>query len=161
MAPPSAILTRLETLTALAPAGFAMALHVRYTTPRYLFQTYPVDWISHYNKAGMVMHDPTVLWGFENTGLIQWDALLADDTHGVMAEAAQHGMKFGITYVIDRADSRSLTSFSRGDRGFDTAEIDAIQTHVDAIHDATAALEQWPADSRDELHRLSITLTHP
>lgn len=161
MAPPSEIQTRLETLKKLAPAGFAIALHVRFTTPAYLFQTYPKPWIDHYNKNGLVMQDPTVRWGFENTGLAFWDDLAEQDAAGVIAAAAEHGMKFGLTYVQERSESRSLSSFTRSDRAFTDAEIAEIRAQSDALHDMTTSLESLSPDTRAELLRLSINFTHP
>jgi LuxR family transcriptional regulator, quorum-sensing system regulator SdiA len=161
MEPHSDIQTRLESLKNLAPAGFAMALHVRFTTPAYLFQTYPKAWIDHYNKNGLVMRDPTVRWGFQNNGLINWADLVAEDSAGVIAEAAKHGMKWGITYVVERGDSRSLTSFTRADRAFSADEIGQITAHVDAAHDQTASLQSLTPETRAELVRLSIMFTHP
>lgn len=161
MAPRLEIQTILETLKKLAPAGFAMALHVRFTTPAYLFQTYPKAWIEVYNKNGMVMRDPTVRWGFENTGLAHWSDMVEQDTAGVISEAAKHGMKYGITYVVERSASRSLSSFTRSDRTFTDPEITEISAGVDAIHDLTVSLESLPAETAEELVRMSIDFTHP
>ena len=161
MEPPLDILARLETLTRLAPSGFAMAMHVRFTTPTYLFQTYPKAWIEHYSRNGLVMRDPTVLWGFENAGLIQWRDLVGNDPHNVIAGAAAHGMKHGFTYVMDAGESRSLTSYTRPDRDFTADEIAVICAHADAIHTDTASPQALSARTRADLHRLSITFTHP
>lgn len=62
------ILAELDLLTENAPMGFAVAHHIRLTTPSFLFQNYSQDWISYYSENGLVMSDPTVLWGFENEG---------------------------------------------------------------------------------------------
>ncbi|SMY09066.1 autoinducer binding domain-containing protein [Flavimaricola marinus] len=161
MAPKTEIQTRLESLKELAPAGFAMALHVRFTTPAYLFQTYPKAWIDYYNKNGLVMRDPTVRWGFQNVGLAHWRDLMAEDADGVIEAAAKHGMKHGITYVLERGESRSLSSFTRSDREFTPAEIAEVSAHVDALHDQTASLESLPPETREELVRMSIMFTHP
>jgi len=161
MEPQADIRERLEELKILAPAGFAMALHIRFTTPAYLFQTYPKVWIDHYSQAGLVMRDPTVMWGFENLGVALWEDLVPLDSHGVIAAAAKHGMTHGFTYALERAGSRSLCSFTRSDRPFSEAEILTIRAHIDAMHDETFALESLSPQTREALRLMSIIFTHP
>lgn len=40
----------LESVEDLAPAGFAIAFHIRLTSPDFLFQTYPKNWIDTYSE---------------------------------------------------------------------------------------------------------------
>ena len=61
----ASIAALLHDLDQRSPAGFAIALHIRFTTPTYLFQTYPKRWLDHYSSAGLVVHDPVVRWGFQ------------------------------------------------------------------------------------------------
>ena len=105
-----------------ATAGFALAFHVRFTTPSFLFQTYPKDWLDYYSQNGLVMSDPTVAWGFENTGAIGWSDLTASDSAGVLAKAAEFGLKHGATCATGSDESRSIGSFARADRDFTDAE---------------------------------------
>ena len=65
----------LKRLRSRSPAGFAIALHIEFTTPRYLLQSYAKDWLDLYSSRSMVMQDPTVHWAFANTGSIRWSAL--------------------------------------------------------------------------------------
>ncbi len=37
---------------AASPAGFALGLHIEYTTPRFMFQTYPKKWLEPTRLAG-------------------------------------------------------------------------------------------------------------
>ena len=156
-----AISEQLARLKVLAPAGYAIALHVRFTTPTYLFQTYPKEWIDYYSQNGLVMRDPTVLWGFENTGSIRWADLLAVDSDGIIAKAATHGMRFGFTHAIDVGGSRSLSSFTCGNSDFTDAEIAEIDLLVDSLHRQTAGAKSLPNDVREALKGLSIRFTHP
>ena len=78
----------LERLDSACPSGFAIALHIKFSSPRYLFQAYPAEWIAYYTANGLVMRDPTVHWGFENTGHIRWSALEVAD-RSVMLKAAE------------------------------------------------------------------------
>lgn len=151
----------LDELRLHATAGYAIALHVRFTTPTYLFQTYPEVWSEHYSAAGLVMQDPTVAWAFQNTGTIRWSDLAAQDAAGVFAAAAAHGLVHGVTLSLDRAGSRSLASFSRGDRDFTDAEIAAILPLAEELHDLTTAGTRLPEATHDHLRRLSVRFTQP
>ncbi len=79
------ILAAIARLDALCPAGYAMALHISYTTPKFLFQAYDSDWMEQYSKQGLVLKDPTVKWGFENTGTINWRDLKDLDEAGYLS----------------------------------------------------------------------------
>ena len=134
MASEMSMTSRVETLISLAPSGFAMAFHVNYTRPAFLIQNYPSEWTRIYSARGFVMADPTVKWGFENVGNIRWSDLVALDSEGVLAAAAEHGLIFGLTHVVDNGGTRSMTSFARADREFSEDEVAQIATEVDAIH---------------------------
>ncbi|WP_218014042.1 autoinducer binding domain-containing protein [Rubellimicrobium roseum] len=129
---------RLDRLRAVAPAGYAIALHVRFTTPSYLFQTYPAPWIEEYAREGLVLRDPTVAWAFSNDGTVTWAALVAADPAGVIGRAARHGLVHGLSVSLLRGDSRSMASFARSDRSFEPEEIDEIERTMAEMHDATA-----------------------
>jgi len=155
------IAEQLGTLMALAPSGFAIALHVRFTTPTFLFQTYPKDWIDYYSQNGLVMRDPTVHWGFENTGLVRWTELAERDDDAIIAKAREHGMRHGFTYAVEIDDSRTLTSFTRGDRDFTDAEMAQITTIVDQLHRETQTARTLTVATRESLRHMSILFTHP
>lgn len=149
----------LEDLKALAPAGFAIALHVQFTTPKYLFQTYPKDWMEEYTRKGLVMHDPTVRWGLENEGEIIWSDLADLDAAGVLTLASEYGLSHGITIarVIDA--SKSIASFSREDRAFNADETTDILEKFETLHRESAGGAE-AADFDGALKRLSVALTH-
>ena len=153
----SEIVSELKTI---APAGFAMAFHVRFTTPTFLLQSYPADWIAYYSQNGLVMHDPTVHWGFENTGAINWSDLADRDPAGVIAQAADYGLTYGMTYAANRSDSLTVTSFARSDRPFTVQEQQRLQSGVDRIHDATLNSDSLDPGFVERLKRMSITTTH-
>ena len=152
---------RLASLQDLAPAGFAIALHVRFTSPLYLFQTYPDAWLAEYSRDGLVMRDPTVAWAFAHPGTIDWAPLAAQDDSGVMARAAAHGLRHGVTVSLHRDGSRSMASFARGDRPFDDEEVARIEEAVGALHDATASAQPLTPQAREAIRRLSVAFTHP
>lgn len=157
----SEIVRSVEQLKAFAPAGYAVALHVRFTTPTFLFQTYPREWIDHYSQRGYLMSDPTVLWAFSHTGRVRWSDLADTDSSGMLAEAAARGMKHGFTLSTDAGGSQSLASFTRGDRDFTDAEIDAIEALFQGLHRDTLGLSRLSPATHDAIKRLSVIFTHP
>ncbi len=149
----------VEVLHEAGPAGFAIGLHLTFTTPRYLFQSYPPAWQDIYTRKGYLMRDPTVHWGLANEGWIDWSDLCGHDPDGVIGEAAGHGMRHGVTISVADRGSRSIASFARADRGFAGEEADAIQARVRELHDLTLNVHALPASLHDLLRRLSIILT--
>lgn len=143
-----------------SPAGFAIALHVEFTTPKYLFQAYDKDWLNHYSSHGLVMQDPTVHWGFANTGTIRWSEIADDDPMGVLAQAAEHGLRYGLTVSVFANNSRSIASFARNDREMSDLDMAAISADVKALHKITWTAQSFTPELHLTLKQLSIYLTH-
>ncbi|WP_166415776.1 autoinducer binding domain-containing protein [Cochlodiniinecator piscidefendens] len=150
----------LADLEQSCPSGYALAMHIKYTTPNFLFQTYPMKWIEYYSMAGLVLHDPIVRWGFENTGATTWGALGADDPKGVVSLAAEHGMKFGTVISLVEDNSRTIGGFARPDRDHTPEEVADLSRILHEVHHQTRDTVDLPAEERAALKRLSITLTH-
>lgn len=131
----------ISELDALSSSGYAVALHVRFTTPTILIQTYDPEWIKIYSTEGYVMHDPTVHWGFGNTGTIRWSEIELPDTHNVMEKSAAYGMKYGISVACEIDGSRSMASFARADREYQDTEITQIEELLIKLHGATVPSE--------------------
>lgn len=151
----SALLTKLH---AASPAGFAIALHVRYTSPRYLFQSYAKEWLDTYSREGLVLHDPVVRWGFSNEGTIRWSNL--DDPFGVMKRSAAFGLRFGAVIAILRNGSRSMAGFARADRELTDGEIADLKGILEDLHDLTGRVEALSPAVHVTLKQMSIYLTH-
>jgi len=156
----SAISPLLEDLNPLCPAGYALALHITFTTPNFLFQTYPSEWTEHYTQNGMVLFDPAVRWGFENTGTTTWAALSESDSHGVLKTAADFGMKFGTVIAIVEKDSRTIGGFARPDRDHTKDEVETLTSLLKKIHHHTIASKDLSEEDQAALKRLSVSLTH-
>lgn len=150
----------LRRLRQRSPAGFAIALHVEFTTPKYLFQAYDKDWLNHYSSKGLVMHDPTVRWGFDNTGAIRWSDLAEDDPMAVLTQAAEYGLRYGLTVAVDAAGSRSIASFARSDREMSDLDIAAISADVACLHKVTGDPASFTPAMHETLRQMSIFLTH-
>ncbi len=156
----ASIAALLHDLDARSPAGCAIALHIRFTRPAFLFQTYPRRWMDRYSARGFVMHDPTVRWGLQNRGHVRWSDLEAIDGEGVLDSAKDFGLMNGVTIAAVSQGSRSIASFARADRDFDDAEIEELEGLLAALHEATSDPGRLTEDDRRALTELSIKLTH-
>lgn len=157
----SVIEGHLARIKALSPSGFAIAFHIRYTTPDFLFQTYSKDWLSIYSQEGLVMQDPIVGWSFANNGWIRWSDLENDDPAGVLERSAAFGMRYGIAMGVEEDGSRSVAGFARPDREYEEQEVDILLEEVRSLHLATLEAGRLSAAARDELKRMSVKFTHP
>jgi LuxR family transcriptional regulator len=148
----------LEQRHAAAPRE--IALHIQFTRPTYLFQTYARRWLDHYSAAGMVVHDPTVHWGFHNIGCIRWTDLEAIDAGGVLESAKDFGIMNGVTVSVYMSGSRSIASFARADRDYDEPEMQDLEDLLAQLHRATINPDSLGKADRKALTELSIKLTH-
>jgi LuxR family transcriptional regulator, quorum-sensing system regulator SdiA len=151
----------LQELDARSPAGFAIALHIRFTAPTFLFQTYPRRWMDHYTAQGLVVRDPTVRWAMANTGRARWCELEAIDEDGVLEQAKDYGIMNGLAVALWRDGSRSIASFARADRDYEPAEADEIEALFAELHEMTAGCEGPNEADRAALHELSVRLSRP
>jgi len=161
------VMNRKESIAALlaqldqrSPAGFAIALHVRFTRPTYLFQTYAKPWMDHYTEAGLVMHDPVVRWGLQNTGRLRWSDLTEIDDAAVFAQARDHGLMNGAGIAIVLSESRTIAAFARADREYTDEELEEFEDLLTRLHQATLGIERLSTRDQRALTELSITLTH-
>jgi LuxR family transcriptional regulator len=154
------ILESLTRLDRLCTAGYAIALHIHFTTPRFLFQTYQRNWMKYYSEKGLVLKDPTVAWGFQNVGIARWSDLSENDPDGVLEKAWAYGLKFGVTYATDQGGSRTISSFARDDRENTAAEVDELSEIVLGLHDYTSGLEAISAAAAAKLKEMSVAYTH-
>jgi LuxR family transcriptional regulator, quorum-sensing system regulator SdiA len=150
----------LHELDRRSPAGFAIALHIQFTRPALLFQTYPRRWTEYYSTAGLVLHDPTVRWGLQNVGSIRWSSLHGIDTHGVLDAARSYGIISGVTIAQVSAATRSIASFARADREFEDEEIAELEALVASLHTRNEEPGLIGEDDRSALDELSVRLTH-
>ncbi len=155
----ASIAALLHEIDRLSPAGFAIALHIQFTTPTYMFQTYPRRWLDHYTATGMILHDPVVRWGMQNSGRIRWADLEAMDSDGVMEEARNFGLMNGAAIAFVHQGSRSIGGFARAARDHDEEELEELEELLRALHDATVGTRDLSARDKRALTELSIKLT--
>lgn len=150
----------LKRMRTRSTAGFAIALHVKFTTPRYLLQAYSKDWLDLYSSEGLVMDDPTVRWAFSNTGTIRWSDLAKDDPAKVLAKAARFGLRYGVAISLVECGTRSMASFARNDREMTDIDIFALRADVRDLHLHTQGIELFTPEMHERLKLMSIFLTH-
>lgn len=132
----------LHQLALLAPAGYFLGLHIRFTAPLMTFQTYDQAWLDHYTENGYVLRDPMTAWGFSQIGSIRWSDPSLPDPFGLFKEAAKFGLLFGFTIACGPIKSRTIGSFARPDREFTDNEIALAKTIVLRLHDVTEPPEE-------------------
>ena len=143
-----------------SPSGFAIALHLTFATPTFLFQAYPAEWMAEYSERGMHLQDPTVIWGMTHTGTVRWSDLAGDDAIGIFELARIYGLNYGITVAVMHDGTRSVASFARSDREFTEAETEKLSGIVMKLHHETAGSEGLSEGDRVALKDMSIRLTH-
>lgn len=124
----------------LAPAGFFVALRIGFLFPQVEENALPEAWIDRYSRMGYMPRDPLIRWLHANEGVVRWGATGLDDPAGVLADAAAHGLRFGIAMALVEQGGegrRSIGTFARSDRDFDDAEIKEIQAQFAALAEAT------------------------
>ncbi len=132
----------LHQLSLMAPAGYSIGLHIRFTAPLFMFQSYDQSWLDHYTENGYVLRDPMVAWGFSTTGTIRWSDRSLPDPFGLFKEAAHFGLHYGATVACGPIKSRTIASFARQDREFTDQEIAAVAHIVERMHDMTEPPEE-------------------
>lgn len=133
---------KLRELGRMAPRGFLVGLHIRFTAPLMTYQTYDKAWLDHYTEKGYVLRDPMTAWGFSETGAIRWsDPRLPDPFH-LFDEARKYGLVYGVTVSCGPIRSRTIASFARDDREFLDEEIGTFEKIVHELHEMTEPPEE-------------------
>ncbi len=144
----------LGRLAALCGSGYALAVHIRYTRPTLLYQTYSQAWADHYSEKGYMLSDPVVRWGIMHTGRIEWNSLVDQDPEGVIAAAVSFGLTNGWTYATGTASTRTIAGLTRSGGPFSPEDVAEIIRIVDAIHDVTEGFEAFTPELQNTLRTL-------
>lgn len=132
----------LRELSALAPGGYTVGLHIRFASPLYFKSTYPTAWQEAYSANNYALRDPLVFWGISSTGVTRWSDISLPDPFGVLAEARSHGLTYGAVASTGRITSRTIVGIARGDREFSDAEMADAESLAQGLHDMAEAPEQ-------------------
>lgn len=159
MTPEEEVKNILGGLSDLSPAGYAIGLHLEFTTSKYIFQNYPKAWMDEYTRRGFILSDPTVRWGVENLGWTRWSDLAEIDQAGVITAAAEFGLRYGVSISVEGLGGRSLGSFAATDKDFDEAAIAGLSSRLDRMHELTAGIEAESEADRS-LKKLAASMAH-
>jgi LuxR family transcriptional regulator len=127
----------LTELDALSPKGYFIGLHIRFASPLIMFQTYDSAWIDIYTERGYALRDPMIMWGFTADGAIRWSDNPVPDTFGIMAEARDFGLKYGMAVSCGPLNSRTIAGCARDDREYSDVEIEMVAKIVQQLHTAS------------------------
>ncbi len=127
----------LRELGELAMGGYFLALHVRFAAPLMMFQTYDPAWIDHYTQNAYALRDPIIAWGISRSGATRWSDLDLPDPIGIMKEAEDYGLKFGVVISCGPMTSRTVASIASSTREYSDEEIAAITGIVLRLHHET------------------------
>ena len=125
---------------------FAIGVRIRFNNPSLLYQTYPQEWQDYYTKNALVMVDPTVRWGLQNTGYCTWSSLAEEDSEGVFAAAAKFGLNYGFAVSEGSPMDRSMGFFARSSGEFSESEMQEGDSLVKELHNLTDGFENWDPD---------------
>ena len=143
----------LSRLNNLAPAGYALGLHIRFASAHIMIQTYDPQWIEIYTRNGYMLCDPMVSWGFGAEGAIRWSELDYPDPHRIFEKAAKYGLTYGVAISTGDVASRTIGGFARSDREFTDREIEQIADTVRILHE-----ESTPPESLTDAQRMALRL---
>lgn len=121
----------------IAPAGFYLAVRVGFAFPMVEHNHLPASWVREYTISGLIVHDPAMVWAYQNCGVERLSALVEHDVQGVLELAKNHGLNFGaVASCVDERDAsqRTFGFFCRADREFEATELDWISDSVVALH---------------------------
>ncbi|MBY6049657.1 autoinducer binding domain-containing protein [Vannielia litorea] len=150
----------LEALGKLAPAGYFAGLHIRFASPLHVFQTYDKAWNDHYTAQAYAMRDPMIAWGFSTEGETRWSEIELPDPFGILDEAAEFGLKFGMQVSCGPISSRTIAGAARADREFEADEMAAIGDIIRKLHDLTEPPESLTQAQIDALRLIAAGDRH-
>lgn len=140
----------LEALQAHAPSGFALAMRINFTTPSYLFQTFPTKWTNYYADKGFMFEDPVVIWGISEVGNIRWSALTLGDRN-ILKESAAYGLVYGIACATHSHGAQSFCGIARPDREYTDAECEEIYALFVTFHEQISTFETLDPKASEQL----------
>jgi LuxR family transcriptional regulator len=114
----------------IAPAGYTLALNIRFLHPEIVHSTYPEEWVDYYLKNDFAVRDPILLWTSYNSGNSRWSDIglpaKVPFARRVLELAADHGLRFGAIFVVRNSEAQNRKCFlsvGRSDRELTDEEI--------------------------------------
>lgn len=141
----------LQKLRKLSPSGYFIGLHIRFAAPLMQFQTYTEKWSQRYSERAYALRDPTIAWGFSTNGACRWSVLPIPDPFGILQDAADHGLTYGLAISHGPMQSRTIACFTHNKREFTDEEIDQVSTMIRRLHDITEPPESLTKAQQEAL----------
>lgn len=145
------IQSALPKLSKLAPAGYFVAFHIRFAVPLLRFQTFNPVWMDRYMVHAYALRDPVVAWAFSTTGACRWSELPIPDPFSIMKDAADHGLRYGVTISHGLVTSRTIASFAHKTRDFTDSEVETISVTIRRLHDQLTPPESLTKAQKEAL----------
>lgn len=127
-----------QEMSALAPSGAIVALHIRFASPLMTISSYPEAWQREYNDNAYGLRDPLVFWGVGVVGQTRWSEITLPDPFDIMNKARAFGLIYGGVMSTGKITSRSIGGIARADREFTDAEISEAADILEKMHEAAA-----------------------
>lgn len=113
-------------LREIATQGFVVAINLSWAGPEALHSEFPQEWRERYEDKSYFYFDPVFHWAAIKTGYRRWSEVGFPDPRGVMKQAANYGLKYGLVISERGARYRSFMSLGREDRELTGLEIDEV-----------------------------------
>ncbi len=150
----------LYNLGLLAPAGYYLGLHIRFTSPLLTLANYPKEWMDHYTREAYALRDPIVAWGFSTTGASRWSDLEVPDPFNIMGQAKEYGLVYGVSVAVGELNSRTIGSAARSDRQYTDNEMKEIERIVQRLHKIAEPPESLTPAQAEALRLVGEGLRH-
>ncbi|AXC49388.1 LuxR family transcriptional regulator [Paracoccus suum] len=147
----SEVQAALPNLGKLAPSGYFLGFHIRFAAPLIQYQTYSQAWADRYAMNAYALRDPVIAWGFSTTGACRWSVLPVPDPFGILKDAANHGLKYGLTVSYGAITSRSIACLAHDEREFTDTEVEMISTTIRRLHDILTPPESLTKAQKEAL----------
>ena len=125
----------LNNLGAIAPAGYSVGLVIRFASPAVFRMTYDPAWTEYYTSNQLGFKDPSIAWGFSNTGSVRWSEIDMPDTAGIFEKARGFGLRYGVTVSVGAIQDRSILGAAHSEREFRDDEIAQISENLAELHE--------------------------
>ena len=141
-----------DELSDVAPAGYAVALRIRFAAPLYLRSAYPEGWQEIYTTSNFQFRDPVLFWGVGNAGARRWSEIPLPDPFKVFEQARDWGLSFGVVASAGKITVRSVTGAARSDREFTDDEMERVANINQRLHDLSRLPEDLTKAMIEALH---------
>lgn len=118
-------------LNHLAPSGFTLAFNVGFQGAELFRSTFSKNWQDRYESRAYYFTDPVLIWSITKVGVKRWSEIRLPDVRGVMKEATQFDLKFGVVIATNTGGSKSVLTAARADREFSDDELDLLQAKLE------------------------------